>query len=207
MLSMLRLLPWFCLCLPALGCGLIPIPYAVDVAGPVRGVRVLDMRTGHDIPTATASIASGMGMTGASGAVPPQLFASTPEPGEEKKEKPAESDVLKRDKNETFTVPRCVVAGMIARGYLHEYPPAASIEVSAPGYVRATLEYCVADTLKPGWSQTRARLKQWTPPADDSSDAAGEQRETDAAEDLVRCQLGEDGVLQFMLHAADNGQQ
>jgi hypothetical protein len=186
------------LCLPSLGCGLVPIPYASNVTGPVRGVRVLDLGSGTDILDASATVDTGLGMTDLHGAAPPQLLVWTSEPP---REKPAGRELTRR-KDQAFEVPKCVMLGVAAHGDTHNNPPTATIAVSAPGYVRATLEYCVEEPPQPDWSETRSVPQEWTVPQGEATPSPIDPKNAEGNAELVRCEFHEDGIVHFFLRRA-----
>jgi hypothetical protein len=183
--------------LSALGCGLIPAPYAINVTGPVRGLRIVDLGSGQDIATASATLEAGLSTTGLSGSMPPQLFASTDEVVE-KAEKP-KGQKLRRRKDQGFDVPPSVMLGIAALGYTRTNPPAAVLAVSAPGYVHAAIEYCAAEPPQPGWAESRALPQEWAVPHSETAAIATDPKDADGNQELVRCEFHDDGILTFYL--------
>jgi len=192
MVARALLLVTFCGCLWSAGCGLIPLPYATDVTGPVHGIRVCDAVTGDDIADAHATIETGMGMTDSVGVGAPQLLILPPGSAENKE--PEASAGLSRKPDRTFAVPKRIVLGLVCRRYAQYNPATASITVYAPGYPRAMLQYCEGHAPQAGWSDSRSLAPGWGPPQDAMPNPAA-----DKEMELVRCEFPEDGVLRFKL--------
>jgi len=180
------------LCLVSAGCGLVPLPYATDVTGPVSAIQVVDASTGADIAAAHATLESGMGMTNWEGPRPPQLMILPPDSVEGSKMLAAPG--LERREDQTFAVPRHVIVGLVRGGYARQNPPTATIAVFAPEYPHAVLQYCAGNPPQPGWSDSRVLAADATQPGPLPPETA-----PDSQRELVRCELQSNGTLRFYL--------
>jgi hypothetical protein len=189
-----RLCCWLalCGCWWSAGCGSIPLPYATDVTGPVHGIRVCDAMTGEDLSDARATIDAGMGMTDWVGSRPPQLLIFPP--GAADGNSTPDAAGLSRREDHTFKVPKRIVLGLVCRSDAQYSPATATITVEAPGYPRATLQYCAGHAPQAGWSDSRSLAPAWG-----SAQSAPPDATTDKPAELARCKLEDGGVLRFDL--------
>ncbi len=190
------------------GCALVPIPYPRAVPGPVRAVRVLDARTGVDIPDATLDVRAvtyknWMAPTGEPGlkvvedpappteppAVRRVLYAllgplEQPLTGAEEVEEHSVVVAAARQPDGSFRLGRRVVVcavrpwGIGPLGCLLWDDYKAVVTVSAPGYQAARVTYYPATPPKPGWASSKPG---------------------------ARCAFGDDGVLQLYLEPGHVG--
>jgi hypothetical protein len=174
------------------GCGLIPVPYATEVTGPVRGIRVLDAGTGADIPQARATVEREMGMTNWVGARPPQLMILAPDSAESRNNLALPS--LTRRDDQAFNVPRHVLVGLMGMGYARKNPPTAVVSVWAPDYPHAVLQYCVGHAPETGWTESRMMAGELGPANQPTLDST-----PPVNTELVRCEFQQDGILRFYL--------
>jgi len=174
----------------ASGCRLLPAPYLADASGPVRTVRVLDAHSGADIPEARVWVQTGL--SGWPGTRQPQLLLLDPDAPEAKQL--LESQPLRRNDDDSFSVSKRIIIGLVSLGYALRNPATATIAVSAPGYPMAAVKYCAAQPPWPGWSASRS-LSQHLPVAQDDHSATT----LETGEQIARCQCEEDGRLTFYL--------
>jgi len=174
----------------ASGCRLLPAPYLADASGPVHTVRVLDSQSGADIPEARVWVQTGL--SGWPGTRQPQLLLLDPEAAEAKQL--LESQPLRRNDDDSFSVSKRIIVGLVSLGYARRNPATATIAVSAPGYPLAAVKYCAAQPPWPGWSASRS-MSQHLPVAQDDHSATT----LETGEQIARCQCDEDGRLTFYL--------
>jgi len=174
----------------ASGCRLLPAPYLADASGPVRTVRVLDSHSGADIPEARVWVHTSLSAW--PGTRQPQLLLLDPDAAEAKQL--LERQPLRRNDDDSFSVSKRIIIGLVSLGYARRNPATAMIAVSAPGYPMAAVKYCAAQPPWPGWSASRS-LSQHLPVAQDDHSATT----LETGEQVARCQCDEGGQLTFYL--------
>ncbi|MCE5266717.1 MAG: hypothetical protein LLG00_02390 [Planctomycetaceae bacterium] len=149
-----RLLLAAVFCLSMSGCGLIPIPYSVKAAGPVRGVRVIDAADGSDVACANVTFHTGVGATNWM-----KWGFSTPvTPPDEKAELADIRSRLPRKQDGSYEMPDRKGMGLIRPfglpsplGCALYNPPVTILAVLAQGYHPAGVLYYPESSLENGW--------------------------------------------------------